>query len=275
MNSVSRLFIFILFFVTVLGCRQEVKKIATIENSTNEWIELFNKKDLTDWTVKINRHPINYNIHNTFRVEDGLLKVSYDGYDEFGTSYGHIFYKNPFSNYKLKFQYRFVGNQVKDGKPWAKKNSGVMIHAQSPESMGLDQGFPVSLEAQFLGGVEEGIERQTGSLCTPGTNVVMRDSLITKHCIISSSETFYGEEWIEMEVHVYNDSLISHLINGKEVIRYSKPTWGGDYTPDTEVWRFKDGKPLKSGYIAFQSESHPIEFRNIKLLNLDDEPIKE
>lgn len=266
------------FLVTIIitsvfiSCKKEEKVIS---KATNNWIQIFNGKDLTGWTVKINEHPVNLNIHNTFRVEDSLLKVSYDGYDDFGTSYGHIFYKDPFSNYKLKFQYRFVGDQASGGQPWAKKNSGVMLHAQSPESMGLNQGFPVSLEAQLLGGVEEGVKRQTGNLCTPGTHVLINNELITEHCINSSSETFYGEEWIAMEVRVFNDSLISHIINGKEVIRYTKPTWGGEYTPDNDVWKSKDSKPLKAGYIAFQSESHPIEFRNIKLLNLDDQPNKE
>ena len=266
MQNYFRTIVFILVVFSFFSCQKNNKKSKDLgSENKNQWIQLFNGKDLDDWIVKINGQPLNSNLHNTFRVEDGALKVSYDGYDVFGKSYGHIFYKNPFSNYRLKFQYRFVGEQVKDGQGWAEKNSGVMIHCQSPESMGLDQGFPVSLEVQLLGGVQEGVERPTGNLCTPGTHVTMNDKLITDHCISSSSDTFYGEEWINLEVLVLNDSLISHFINGKEVISYTKPVFGGEFS----VNKSKEGKPVREGYISLQSESHPIEFKNIELLEID------
>lgn len=251
------------------ACKDKPKN-ASKETSTpkEEWKSLFNGKDLSNWTVKISGHPVNENIHNTFRVEDGILKVSYDGYDKFGESYGHLFYNQPFSNYRLRLKYRFVGEQPEDGQGWAKKNSGVMLHAQSPESMELNQGFPVSLEAQFLGGIEEGVARPTGNLCTPGMHVTLQDSLLTKHCVNSNSSTFYGEEWVNAEVLVLNDSLITHSINGKEVIRYSKPVYGGVFLPDTPAWKAKDGKPVTQGYIALQSESHPVEFKDIEILEL-------
>lgn len=234
------------------------------------WESIFNGKDLTGWTIKINGHPLGENIHNTFRVEDGVMKVSYDGYETFGESYGHIFYERPYSSYRLRMYYRFVGEQPPDGQAWAKKNSGVMLHSQSPETMGLNQGFPVSLEAQFLGGVEEGVERPTANLCTPGMHVMMNDSLVTKHCISAAAPTFYGEEWIQAEVLVLKDSLITHSINGKEVIRYTKPVYGGEYLPDSSLWKAQIGKPATEGYIALQSESHPIEFKNIEILNLEN-----
>jgi len=266
MNKYSLIIVFSFSILFLFNCQKKDKKSNSItDENKEEWVQLFNGKDLEDWIVKINGKPLNSNIHNTFRVEDGVLKVSYDDYDVFGESYGHIFYKNPFSNYKLRLQYRFVGEQVKDGQDWAKKNSGVMIHCQSPESMGLNQGFPVSLEVQLLGGVEEGVERPTGNLCTPGTHVTINNKLISEHCINSSSDTFYGEEWIDLEVVVLNDT-ITHFINGTEVISYSNPIFGGEYSVDES----KNGKPVKEGYISLQSESHPIEFRNIHLLELSN-----
>ncbi len=160
-------------FFLVLNCQNKVKTDNIVINeSKEEWIQLFNGKDLDGWVIKINGQKVNTDSLNTFRVENGVLKVSYDNYNNaFGESYGHIFYKKPFSNYRLKLQYRFVGEQVADGQAWAEENSGVMIHSQSPESMGINQGFPVSLEVQFLGGVEDGVERPTGNLCTPGTQL--------------------------------------------------------------------------------------------------------
>jgi hypothetical protein len=164
----------------------------------------------------------------------------------------------------MRMQYRFTGDQIKDGAGWATRNSGVMIHSQSPESMKLDQDFPVSIEVQLLGGVNKDEERPTGNLCTPGTHVVMNGELIKKHCINSSSKTYYGNQWVNLEIEVYNDSLLSHTINGKKVLTYSKPIIGGEYNELPS----KEGKQLKSGYISLQSESHPVEFRNIELLEL-------
>ncbi|PKP12524.1 MAG: DUF1080 domain-containing protein [Bacteroidetes bacterium HGW-Bacteroidetes-3] len=236
-------------------------------NSDENWIKLFNGKDLNNWIVKIKGHPAGENYKNTFRAVEGVLQVNYDEYDTFGTSYGHIFYEKEFSNYKLRLQYRFVGEQVKDGQEWARKNSGVMIHSQSPESMGLNQDFPVSIEVQLLGGL--GTEdRPTGNVCTPGTHIVINDELVTTHCINSTSKTFHGNEWVNLEVLVMNDSIITHKINGENVMTYYKPQIGGAVEITGETWKSKEGNPLKSGFISLQSESHPIEFKNIELLEL-------
>lgn len=253
--------------IETTASQETTEETTTVQE--NQWVSLFNGKDLTGWTVKINGHAAGENYKNTFRVEDGILKVSYVDYDKFGRSFGHIFYNTPYSNYKIRLQYRFVGEQVEKIGDWAIKNSGVMLHSQSAESMGVGQEFPVSLEAQLLGGYEEGIDRPTGNLCSPGVHVIMGDTLTTEHCLYSSSPTFYGEEWVDFEALILNDSLIVHSINGKEVIRYSKPVYGGEYSVDTPEWAGTEGKALKTGYISLQSESHPIEFRKIELRELD------
>ena len=159
------------------------------------WIPLFNGKDLDGWKPKIKGYDLGENYGNTFRVENGLLKVSYDRYSQFDGKFGHLFYKSPFSHYRLRVEYRFVGGQCKGGPSWAFRNSGIMIHGQSPESMRKDQDFPVSIEVQLLGGTGRG-DRPTGNVCTPGTNIVMRDRLITQHCTNSHSKTYQGDEWV-------------------------------------------------------------------------------
>ena len=151
--------------------------------------------DLDGWDVKISGHDLNDNFANTFRVEDGLLKVRYDGYDSFNNQFGHMFYREPFSRYVVAVEYRFVGEQARGGPDWALRNSGVMIHSQSAKSMAKDQDFPISIEVQLLGGNGTG-ERSTANLCTPGTNVVMNGRIETRHCISSASKTFHGEEWV-------------------------------------------------------------------------------
>ncbi|MET2985848.1 3-keto-disaccharide hydrolase [Aureibaculum conchae] len=260
----------------VFSCKTkpEAEKSApkTEDIVTENWVSLFNGKDLESWTPKIRGYEYGDNIHNTFRVENGVIKVSYDGYgDEFKNRFGHLYYKAPFSNYKLKIQYRFTGTQLKDGPGWATRNSGVMIHCEDPKKIAKDQKFPLCIEVQMLGGIKENASRATGNLCTPGTNVVMDDELVTAHCTNSSSETYYGDQWVNLEVEVHSDSLIIHKINDKEVLRYSKPQIGGADMDDYNAeFKNKIGDALKGGYISLQSESHPVEFRNIELLELED-----
>ena len=260
----------VVLIVSSLTCCKNSNK----ENSerampkTQQWIKLLNNTDLSDWIIKIKGHPSGKNYKNTFVLENNILKVNYVAYDSFNNTFGHIFYKKPFSNYKFRMDYRFTGEQLPDGAAWAKRNSGIMIHSEDPHKMGLEQHFPVSIEVQLLGGNGTN-ERTTANLCTPGTNVVMNDSLITAHCTSSSSKTFHGEQWVNIEIEVRNDSIIKHFINGEEVMRYSKPQYGGgniDFNLD--YWKSKSGSPLKSGYIALQSESHPVEFKNIEIMEL-------
>ncbi len=227
------------------------------------WVSLFNGKDLTGWTPKIKGYELGDNFGNTFRVEDGVLKVSYDQYSQFDRKFGHLFYKDKFSNYRLRIEYRFVGEQCPGGEGWATRNSGVMLHCQPPETIDKDQDFPVSIEVQFLGGLGKGA-RTTGNLCTPGTHVVMDGQLIKKHCTNSSSKTYDGEQWVTAEIEVRGDKTFKHFINGELVLSYDQPQYDdGDATARPLI---KGGQMLiKDGYISLQSESHPIEFRKVEV----------
>ncbi|MDY7395758.1 DUF1080 domain-containing protein [Aureibaculum sp. 2210JD6-5] len=279
MNKKIKLIAVSAIAVLMFNCKAKPDDENTTENRTESaeekvtenWVSLFNGKDLEGWTPKIRGYDYGDNIHNTFRVEDGVIKVSYDGYNsEFKDAFGHLFYKTPFSNYRLKMQYRFTGDQIKDGPGWATRNSGVMVHCEDPKKMAKDQKFPLSIEVQMLGGITEGQARSTGNLCTPGTNVVMDGELVTAHCNNSTSDTYYGEQWVNLEVEVHSDSLIIHKINDKEVLRYSKPQYGGGDMDDYNAeFKEKIGQPIKGGYFSLQSESHPVEFRNIELLELE------
>lgn len=248
---------YLLIALLAFACAPKGKK--------EQWVSLFNGKNLDGWTPKISGYEAGVNYKNTFRVEEGILKVSYAEYDSFTREFGHLFYKEPYSHYRLRVEYRFVGEQPKGGQSWAFMNSGVMFHSQSAESMGVDQNFPVSLEAQFLGGTPER-ERPTGNLCTPGMHVYMADTLVTQHCISAKTRTFLPNEWVMAELIVYGDSIIHHVINGDTVMTYSKPVIGGGYLP--ENYPQPEGTPVRTGYIALQSESHPIEFRRVEVMVL-------
>ncbi len=231
-----------------------------------KWQQMFNGKNLKNWTIKIKDHKLNENFGNTFRVTDGLLTVSYDQYDDFKEQFGHIFYNKKFSTYLLRFTYRFVGQQVKGGAGWALRNSGAMLQSPAPQTMELDQDFPISLELQLLGGNGKD-ERHTGNLCTPGTNVVLNGELFKTHCVDSKSKTYHGEQWVTAGALVLGDSVIKHIVGGDTVLTYEKPQYDGR---DTWVQKagFKGGDLIKEGFISLQSESHPVQFSKVEIFDL-------
>lgn len=238
-------------------------------SADGEWMQLFNGQDLAGWTPKIRGYAAGENFADTFRVEDGLLTVSYDGYGTYDERFGHLFYNEPFSHYRLRVEYRFIGEQCPNGPGWAIRNSGVMVHGESPETMAVDQDFPASIEVQLLGG-NGNDPRTTANLCTPGTNVVMDDRIILQHCISSSSETFHGDQWVTVELEVRGSEVIRHLIDGKEVLSYNQPQLDDRDAHARELAESNGGLILSGGTISLQSESHPVQFRKVELLLLEE-----
>jgi hypothetical protein len=241
---------------------------GTAQQSDGDWIRLFNGRDLNDWVVKITGHEAGDNYARTFRVEDGVLEVSYDGYPSFDGKFGHLFYREPFSDYHLVIEYRFTGNWLADTPGWARRNSGAMLHAQDPGSMTRDQDFPISIEMQFLGGLGDGRPRSTANMCSPGTEVSIGGATATSHCVNSTSRTFDGDGWVRVEAIVWGDSLVTHIVEGDTVMRYMAPRVGGGNVNGHDPTQKVDGRPLRSGYLALQSEGHPIEFRKVELRRL-------
>ena len=236
--------------------------------AASDWIQLFNGRDLADWTIKFARHDLGENLYNTFRAEEGLLKVRYDKWEKFNAEFGHIFYKDPFSYYLLAAEYRFVEQQGAGAPAWANRNNGLMLHSPHPRTMLKDQDFPISLEVQLLGGLGAG-PRTTANLCTPGTHVVYKGQLHTAHCTNSTSKTYDGDQWVRVEVLVHGDELLRHIVDGQTVLEYSKPQIGGGSASPTDPAVKVDGTPLTGGYISIQAETAPADFRKVELLNLE------
>lgn len=248
-----------LAFIMVIAC------LSCSTEAPLEWQQLFNGQNLDGWTMKIRYHELGDNYANTFRVNDGQMQVRYeDGYENgFEETFGHIFYEKPFSTYLLGVEYRFVGEQVSGGPGWAYRNSGMMLHGQDPTTMEKDQDFPNSIEVQLLGG-NGSDDRTTANLCTPGTQFVKDGEVIKTHCIQSSSQTYHNDQWVRAEVLVLGDSLFKHFVNGEEVLSYEKP-------------QNDDGELISGGTISLQSESHPVDFRKVEIINLEhlaDQPEK-
>jgi hypothetical protein len=275
MKNNLRIFCLLLITLFFQSCNNNESKQ---EISKEDWETLFNGKDLTGWDIKIKDHPLNENYKNTFRIEDSMIRVVYNDYEKFDNQFGHLYSHKPYSYYKLKLQYRFVGDHLADAPEWADRNSGVMIHSQSAQSMNLHQDFPVSLEFQFLCGNGKDTV-PTGNVCTPGTFITYNGKTFLGHIQNSNSKTFLKNEWINAEAEVYGDSLIRHIINGDTVLTYTNAmigegfvnnslSWTTASITDSVVWINKANTPLKEGHIALQAESQPIDFRRIEILDL-------
>lgn len=234
-----------------------------------DWIALFNGRNLDGWTPKFTKSDLGVNLNGTFRVENGLLRVRYDGWTAFNGEFGHLFYTTPYSYYRLVAEYRFVDQQLAGGPGWAQRNNGLMLHAPDPKTMLRDQDFPISIEVQLLGGLGDGKPRPTANLCTPGTHVVMKGELFTPHCVNSTSQTYDGDRWVRVEVEVHGDEIIRHIVGGQTVLEYSKPQMGGGSVSPVDPKVKVDGTPLTGGYLAIQAETGPTDFRTIELLNLE------
>lgn len=239
------------------------------DTESQKWISIFNGKNLEGWTPKFAGNELGVNYKHTFRVEDGLLKVSYDNYETFDGKFGHLFFEQPYSSYKIRLEYRFVGEQIPGAPDWAWRNNGIKFHSQPPETMGFDQQSPVSIEVQLLGGNGTD-ERPNANICSMGTHIVIDEELITQHCTQSSSKTYHGDQWVTVEAEVHGGEIIHHYVNGEKVLTYSEPQYD---TSDSIAENLipEDGNMIISGgYIALQAESHPTHFRNIEILVLEE-----
>lgn len=235
-----------------------------------DWKPIFNGRDLDGWTPKITGHPLGENWRDTFRVENGVLKVAYDKYDRFTGEFAHLIYRTPLSSYRLRLEYRFSGPQTPGAPVWAVRNSGVMLHGQAPETMALDQTFPISVEAQFLAGAP-GETRPTGNVCTPGVTVSIGGAPMREHCRNSTSRTYPEGEWVNAEIEVRGARLIRQTINGQPVMEYGDVRLApSEFAQLKATYTAKADEPLSAGYISLQGEGHPLEFRKIEVQPLAD-----
>lgn len=232
------------------------------------WQPLFDGQSLSGWTPKIRGYVAGEDPLQTFRVRDGVIAVDYSNYEgNYDERFGHLFHDMPWTDYRLRVEYRFLGEQMAGGPGWAWRNSGLMVHGQSAASMRLDQDFPVSIEVQLLGG-DGTNHRANANLCTPGTNVVMNEELVRRHCTDSSSATNHGDDWVWIEVEVRGSQVIRHFLGGEEVLSYQQPQLDENNADAQALYAASGELLLSQGTLSLQSESHPVEFRVVEVLPL-------
>lgn len=135
--NISVYFLMMLLFLSVLtSCDQEKK--------TDEWIELFNGKDLSNWQA--NESP------ESFKVVDGVIVAN-------GVR-SHLFYvgdgKEPvnFKNFELNL----------DVKTYPLANSGIYFHTAHQKEGWLDQGYELQVNSTHRGAGDYKEVKKGGSL---------------------------------------------------------------------------------------------------------------
>jgi hypothetical protein len=93
---------------------------------------------------------------------------------------------------------------------------------------------------------------------------------IAGHCTDSTAKTYRGDQWVTVEVEVHGNKLIKHIVEGKVVIEYNQPQLDERDPHAQELAKMYGGIMLDGGYISLQSESHPVEFRKVELMKLEE-----
>ena len=234
------------------------------QKQVNKWVSLFNGKNLDNWTVKISGYKPGENFGNTFRVEDGILSTRYDMYDSFSNKFGALYYNKKFTNYRLKVEYRFVGNTTPGAPSWGYRDGGIQYHCQSPATVGLSQPFPVCLEYNLLGGNGKD-ERPSGEICASGMYVQINGQRNSSYCTPPQvKRTFHGDQWVTAEIDVH-DGKITHFVNGEQIIQFENPRYDSANV-NAKQFIVNGNDLVKDGYISLQSNSHPMDFRKIEIM---------
>jgi hypothetical protein len=253
----------LIFLPLLFGSFQKIQPVAE-QRIILKWVTLFNGKNLDNWLPKIVGHTLGENFGNTFRVENGILSVRYDAYDSFHNKFGALYYNKKFTNYRLKVEYRFVGNTTPGAPSWGYRDGGIQYHCQAPTSLDINQPFPVCLEYNLLGGNGKD-ERPSGEICANGIYVEINGKRNASYCTPPIvKKTMHGDQWVTAEIDV-QDGKIKHFINGEEILEFENPRFD---SANALARKFIVGgiDLVKDGYISLQSNSHPMDFRKIEIM---------
>lgn len=261
--------------ISTAGCAPMTQHTVA-QQPNSGWRPLFDGKTLNGWTTKLVGYPAGQDRLQTFRVKDGVLYISYDQYEgDLKGRVAHLFTRESFRAYRLSLDYRFVGDEFPNSPRPVNPpvNNGVLFHAESAEQMELNQPYPISVEAQLVGPDPQGTPRTTGNFCERAMKMFRQDKLMP-HCILSDAVPSPLGAWIHFDLEVTADGRVTEFINGKPVVHVDRIELNPDRTdtrlPVHSSIAAAGGKLLVTGgHIALQSEGHPTEFRNIRILSLE------
>jgi len=194
-------------------------------------VVLFNGKDLTGWTPVLANMSVKP--EDVWSVKDGVLICK--GKDKPSGYLRSV--KDDYADYTLRLQWRFPA-----GTPGG--NSGVLVHASTPNALGV---WPKSLEAQLnhlnAGDIWVIPETTTIQIDNPTGRIMGR----RHYNLTDDSEKPIGE-WNDYEIIASGDEL-TIKVNGVLVNHATKCS-------------------ISKGAICLQAERADIDFRDIRLTPL-------
>ncbi|ABG40371.1 protein of unknown function DUF1080 [Paraglaciecola sp. T6c] len=249
-------------------------KASAVDEPEDEWVSLFNGKDLQGWYTFVSYQPedsnyqdpdnlpvrgINNDPKNVFSVHDGMLRIS-------GEEWGGISTIKEYENFHLKFDVKW-GDKKWPPRENLPRDSGVLYFAVGEAGASMnhwmrshemqiqvgDSGDYHSLDGVLIdthcGDANDGdwhFYRYDPDmpLCKDIANRVLK---------LGEFENPIGQ-WDSMEV-IADDTMVIHKINGHEVFRgyQSRQVIDGEHVP------------LTKGRIEFQSEGAEVFYRDIRI----------
>ncbi|MFZ2339465.1 MAG: DUF1080 domain-containing protein [Bacteroidales bacterium] len=228
-NKLSTLILFILIIITGTSfdatgqkARKNDKAAKSVKSKKNAEIKLFNGNDLSNWVFYLKDPSVDP--ASVFTIQNGVIHIT-------GDPFGYMRTKDVYSDYQLHVEWRYPGEL---------SNSGVFLHAQTPDTIWL-KCFECQLKSGSAGDF----------VCMNGAkmNEIKNNSRVVAKMAASSEKP--AGEWNAMEV-TCKSNTIEVSVNG---------------TLQNKATGISDSK----GHICLQSEGKDIEFRNVYLTKLPRE----
>lgn len=251
---------------------------APLATRASDWIELFNGRDLTGWSIAVEGAPVGQDPKGHVVVRDGSIHMYADTTTDARGDFGVIVTDKKFSRFHLTFEYAW-GPKKFAPRADKLKDAGLLYHIANPNerTWGI---WPVSVECQ----IQEGDTADLVFLKTSGLTWLHpqpntapegqgspgllpefggRPERCTQqhHSYVGRYPVYDTlEGWNRVDAIVHADETAVHLVNGQVRSRLAKIT---DHT----------GAPLASGHIALQLEAAEVLYRDIRLRELP-EPLR-
>lgn len=227
--------------------------------STDGWVNLFNGKDLTGWVPLIHKSKVGENYMDTFRADsvNKVIRIAYDKYpnQSFDGRIGNLYYNKRLTNYRVRVTYRFIEPQAKNPVSWGRNNSALMIFAVDPYTITGDPQLPPMIELQLLGSPSAGGTTSPNYCDLGGMSMQQHSARCGNNG--SGKAPNPANQWttVEAEVHVTGVTKVFQL---PDTTNPAQTMSGPRYM----------NQAVTGGFVALQSESQPIEFKDILLKEL-------
>jgi hypothetical protein len=242
-------------------------------SAQSEWRDLFNVKDLSGWTVTLDKGTPGEDPDKLVQVRDGMIHMYADTDPSKTVPFGVITHGDTFSRFHLTLEYRWLEKRFAPRKE-AIRDAGLLYHAS-----GTDKIWPDSLEYQIQEGDTADIvllKRHATSWRHPQPDLAPQGQgdggLLPENGgvpVVSRKDFLYLgrfpehdhlKGWNQVEVIVHANESAEHRLNGHVRARL------GDF-------RKPDGSPLADGKICLQLEGAELQYRHVKIRELD-EPLR-